>query len=88
MARGAVVVARNLEAGGGEIDLLVRFDDRPVAVEVKTRLGGDPLDSFGPAKATRVRRTAVAALGRPVRVDLVAVGIGPGGARVRWVPDC
>jgi Holliday junction resolvase-like predicted endonuclease len=52
------VVARNARVGRDEVDLLVRFGNSMVAVEVKTRIGGDPAELFTPAKAARLRRAA------------------------------
>lgn len=84
--RGAVVVGRNVRAGRGEIDLLVRWDGKLVAVEVKTRQGGDPRTSFTRDKASKVRATMKRLKPRPQRLDLVAVEVGPAGADIRWLP--
>ncbi len=90
--RGFRVVARNVRAGGNELDLVVRRGRRLVVCEVKSKTGdgyGDPLEAAGPAKARRVTRAAEAWLaGRPdlaqldVDFELVAVG----GASVVRVP--
>ncbi len=82
------MLARNVTAGRGEIDLVVRIDGEVAAVEVKTASAGacDPLESFTAAKEARVRRTA-AALTPPVRrLDLVTVVVGPDGVAFRWLP--
>jgi len=81
-----VVVGRNVRAGRGEIDLLVRWDGKLVAVEVKTRQGGDPRTSFTRDKASKVRATMKRLKPRPQRLDLVAVEVGPAGADIRWLP--
>jgi Holliday junction resolvase-like predicted endonuclease len=84
------VVARNLAVGRGEIDLLVRFGTRHVAVEVKTvgsgALAGDPVERITPAKLAQVRRLAGALAPRygSVRVDFVGVRIGQTGVTVNW----
>ena len=86
--RDARVVARNLRVGRGELDLVVAFAERRVAVEVKTiQTGGldDPAYAFTPAKAAQVRSLAHR-LGI-FRVDLVAVSIGSAGVDIRWVPE-
>ncbi len=83
------MLARNVRAGRGEIDLVVRIGGEVAAVEVKTSSGGpvDPLESFTAEKEARVRRAA-AALDPPVhRLDLVTVVIGPAGVAFRWVPS-
>ena len=86
--RGARVLGRNLRHGRGEIDLLVAFGSRRVAVEVKTRVGdpADPVEAFDAHKARRVRTAANAIAGPGTRVDLVAVSVGADGVQVRWVP--
>jgi Holliday junction resolvase-like predicted endonuclease len=88
--RGASVVARNLPVGRGEIDLLVRFGGRHVAVEVKTvgpgALAGDPIERITPAKLAQVRSLAGALAphyGR-VRVDFVGVRVEEEGVTVNW----
>jgi len=82
-----VVLGRNLVVGRSEIDLLVRFDRRRVAVEVKTRRVGDPLEAFTQEKADLVRRAA-RGLSPPVyRIDLVTVEVDRHGILLRWVPE-
>jgi Holliday junction resolvase-like predicted endonuclease len=80
------VVGRNVRAGRGEIDLLVRMDSRLVAVEVKTRVGSDPRTAYTALKADRVWAAVGRLTPRPQRVDLVAVTLTPQGADIRWVP--
>jgi putative endonuclease len=82
--RHARVLARNTRVGRDEIDLLVGFGRALVAVEVKTRVGADPVEMFTSAKADRLRRAATA-LGA-ARCDLVAVRVDRRGAAVRWIP--
>ncbi|MGI9649130.1 MAG: YraN family protein [Acidimicrobiia bacterium] len=86
VARGATFVDRNVWAGRGEVDLLVRWDRKLVAVEVKTRLGADPRLAFTFDKARKVRDTMRLLSPRPSRLDLVAVEVGRAGAEVRWIP--
>ncbi len=88
VVRSARIVARNARVGRGEIDLVVAFGNRRVAVEVKTvQTGGldDPAYAFTRSKAQQVRRLANCLGIR--RVDLVAVSIGATGVDIRWVPD-
>jgi Holliday junction resolvase-like predicted endonuclease len=73
-----------LRVGSGEIDLLVRFGSALVAVEVKTRIGGDPLDQLTDEKERRLWES-VRALGGVSRVDVVGVRLRTGGASVRWL---
>lgn len=81
-------MARNVRVGRGEIDLVVAFGEREVAVEVKTiQTGGldDPAYAFTHLKAEQVRRLANR-LGIP-RVDLVTVSLSPAGVDIRWIPE-
>lgn len=78
-------MGRNLIVGGGEIDLLAVLAGQMVAVEVRCRRHGDPVDEITEGKIRRVLRAA-----REVgagRVDLVAVRLDAAGALVRWIPD-
>jgi putative endonuclease len=72
--RGYRVVARNVRAGGNELDLVVRRGRRLVICEVKSKSGagyGDPVEAAGPAKARRVQRAAEAWLAaRPELAEL------------------
>jgi Holliday junction resolvase-like predicted endonuclease len=56
-----------------------------VAVEVKTRVGVDPLTQMTELKHDRLRRAASLVKPRPSRIDVVAVMIDQSGATVRWV---
>jgi Holliday junction resolvase-like predicted endonuclease len=73
--------------GADEIDLLVAFGRLLVAVEVKTRLGGDPAEEFTPEKAARFRRAGAGLRPSPQRYDLVTVRLGTGGVGLRWLPE-
>lgn len=82
--RGAEILERNRTVEGGEIDLVVAMAGRIVAVEVRCRRRGDPVDEITDAKIARMRRAA-----RQVgasRVDLVGVRLDADGAWVRWIP--
>jgi putative endonuclease len=74
--RGYRIVARNVWAGGNEIDLVVRRGRRLVFCEVKSKSGraaGDPLEMVGFEKQRRLRRAAEAWLaGRPELAGLDA----------------
>ncbi len=84
------MVARNLPVGRGEIDLLVRFGDRHVVVEVKTvgsgAVAGDPVERLTPAKLRQVRALAAELARRygPVRVDFIGVRVEATGVTVNW----
>jgi putative endonuclease len=84
--RGARIVGRNLRAGAGEIDILAGWGSQLVAVEVKTRVGCDPLEQFTEEKAARLRRAGWQLRPSPSRFDLVAVRIGESGVDLRWIP--
>ena len=75
-----------MAVGADEIDLLVAFGGLLVAVEVKTRLGGDPAEEFTPGKEARFRRAGRGLRPMPGRYDLVTVCARRGGVEVRWLP--
>lgn len=85
--RGAAVLARNVEVGGGEIDLVVAFGGEHAVVEVRTARRVDVApDLFSQAKERQVRRLA-ALLEPPVfRIDFVTVLVQSDGVTVRWQP--
>jgi putative endonuclease len=61
--RGYRILARNVRAGGVELDLVVRRGRRLVFCEVKLKEGqrfGDPLDAVDEWKRERLRRGAEA----------------------------
>lgn len=64
----------------------MELDGEAVAVEVKTRRHGEPVEAFTPDKAARVRRVATRLTPPARRVDLVAVTVGSEGVWIRWVP--
>lgn len=77
--QGLRVLARNVRAGGGELDLIAREGQTLVFVEVKTRRKGDPAEAVTPAKQAILTRAALAFLRRrrllevPCRFDVVAI---------------
>jgi Holliday junction resolvase-like predicted endonuclease len=61
--RGYRILARNVRAGGVELDLVVRRGQRLVFCEVKLKQGprfGDPLEAVDEWKRARLRRGAEA----------------------------
>jgi len=72
--RGYRILARNVRAGGVEIDLIVRRGRRLVFCEVKLKEGlrfGDPLEAVDFRKRQRLRRGAEAwLLANPQHGDL------------------
>lgn len=80
------MVARNLAVGSDEIDLLVAWGKLLVAVEVKTRLEGEPAEEFTRAKAARLRRAGGGLRPSPGRYDLITVAARRSGVEVRWLP--
>ena len=90
---GAEIVARNVEVGRGEVDVVARVGGVMTAVEVRSLNVDprsptiDPVTAFDAVKAEQVRR--LASLLRPAvtRVDLVAVAFTAGGVSLRWVPQ-
>jgi putative endonuclease len=92
---GYRIVARNVRAGGVEIDIVAARGRLCVFVEVKTRRGrsrGLPEEAVSARQRRRLARAAAAWLrehpgAARVRFDVVAVEPGPDGAlRVRHLP--
>ena len=90
--RGHLVLARNLRAGRGEIDILAGIDGERAVVEVRSRWAvsdsgsPDPLDAFDAAKARQVRKLAASPAARAQRVDLITVRFHRGGVDLLWLP--
>ena len=84
-ASGLIVVARNVRAAGGEIDLVALDGDTLVFCEIRTRRSGrqgGALESVTPAKQRQVVRVAQHFLvrhprwhSRPMRFDVVAIDV-------------
>jgi Holliday junction resolvase-like predicted endonuclease len=87
-ARGCHVEVRNVHVDGDEIDLIIRSDDRLIAVEVKCSTNNDdPVDAFDDTKHDRVSR-AINGYRRPIaRLDLVAVSISNRMLSIRWLQN-
>ncbi len=92
---GYRILARNVRAGGVELDLVAARGALVVFAEVKTRRGGDhgaPEEAVDGRKRARLVRGAVAWLAgqerryASVRFDVVACALEPGGWRVRHWP--
>jgi len=85
---GCFIEARNVRLAGIEIDLLAREDQTLVLVEVKFRgrrdFGGAAM-ALGHAQRRRLVRAAeaLATRSQAVRIDVVAIELDEGGARVR-----
>lgn len=85
--RGAVVLARNVEVGGGEVDLVVAFGREQTVVEVRTARRVDIApDLFPQVKERQVRRLATSLEPPVFRVDFVTVLVKHDGVTVRWQP--
>jgi putative endonuclease len=99
--RGYRIVARNVRAGGVELDLVARRGRMIVFVEVKTRRStrlGPPELSVDARKQARLVRGAVAWLAenptfaQRIRFDVVACEVATDGSgvarwRIRHIPD-
>ena len=91
--RGYRILARNVRAGGVELDLIVRRGRRLVFCEVKLKEGprfGDPLEAVDERKRKRLRRGAeawLAANSELVELDICfeLAAVRPGG--IELVPD-
>lgn len=91
LALGMLLLDRNWQGPGGELDLILTDGPALVFCEVKTRHGaafGLPVEAVHPAKALRLRRLAGYWLRElpgpvpPVRFDVLSVLLG-GADRVR-----
>jgi len=95
--RGYRLLARRFRLRNGELDLVMEDGGTVVFVEVRTRRGrafGDPLESVGPLKQSRIIRAARVFLSasrlyeRPCRFDVVAiVESGTGAPRIEHRVD-
>jgi putative endonuclease len=91
--RGYKVLARNVRAGGVELDLIVRRGRRLVFCEVKLKQGqgfGDPLEAVDERKRERLRRGVEAWLAAnpklaTLNVSFELAAVRPGG--IELVPD-
>jgi Holliday junction resolvase-like predicted endonuclease len=63
----------------------VWVDGRFVAVEVKTRVGDDPMVQLTSGKRRRMVVAARSLQPRPARIDAVTVCLRHDGATVRWL---
>ena len=79
------MIDRNIRAGRGEIDLLVREGEMLVAVEVKTRVGSEPMDAIDDRKLRAIRSAAAKLDTGPSRFDVVTIRADDRGVTVRWV---
>jgi len=81
---GLVLLARNVEVDGGEIDLLAMDGHTRVAVEVRAISGpGDPIDAVDAAKRRRVSR--LGRLAGASRVDFIGIALRPWGFELHWL---
>ncbi len=84
--RGCAILARNVWADGGEIDLIIKDRGRIAAVEVKTTTdGSDPIEAVDDHKMALIARTIASVGTRIDRVDVVTVALSPTGAQIRWL---
>lgn len=84
--RGCRVVARNVRADGGEIDLIIDDEGRTAAVEVKTTSdGSDPIEAVDERKMSLIARTAASADRKIDRIDIVTVAMSLTGVEIRWL---
>jgi Holliday junction resolvase-like predicted endonuclease len=83
-----LVLARNLNVGRGEIDILALIRAARSVVEVRSVRQGrewiDPISAFDEAKSRQVRRLA-GQVGAG-RVDLVTVSFSSAGVDLHWLP--
>ncbi|MBN1286966.1 MAG: YraN family protein [Anaerolineae bacterium] len=86
---GYDIVARNWRCAAGELDIIARHRGELVFVEVKTRWGGPPEESIGPAKQIKLVELARKYLQlkgveeQPWRIDAVLVELDGDGHLVR-----
>lgn len=96
-ARGFTILARNVRASAGEIDLVALDGETLVFCEIRTRRSrgqGGALESVTPAKQRQVVRVAEwflarhpALHARPMRFDVVAIDRHGDEMAIEHVPD-
>ena len=96
-AGGLTIVARNVRAPAGEIDVVALDGDTLVFCEIRTRRSrgqGGALESVTPAKQRQVVRVAEWFLAsqpalalRPIRFDVVAIDLRGDEATIEHVRD-
>ncbi len=96
-ARGFTILARNVRAPAGEIDLVALDGDTLVFCEIRTRRSrrqGGALESVTPRKQRQVVRVAEWFLAghpelhaRPMRFDVVAIDVCGDALAIAHVPD-
>jgi len=98
VARGFVILGRNVRFGPHEIDAIVRIGATVALVEVRTRKAGaqvGPLASIGPKKRKAMLAAAARFLAEPpfplagvdrVRLDVCIVHMSPGATTVEHFP--
>lgn len=92
---GATIVARNVQVGHDEIDIVALHEGQYVFVEVRTRsteLFGRPLETIGWKKQAKQRRAALRWLANqkrkaPARFDAAGVTIARGRVRLDYVTN-
>jgi putative endonuclease len=97
VARGLTIVARNVRAAAGEIDLIALDGDTLVFCEIRTRRSagqGGALESVTPAKQRQVVRVAEHFLARhprfyahPIRFDVVALDLRAEATTITHIPN-
>jgi putative endonuclease len=86
---GYEIVARNWRCPAGELDIVAHHRGELAFVEVKTRWGGPPDESIGPAKQAKLIELAQRYVqlkgeeGQSWRIDAVLVELTRGGRLVR-----
>lgn len=97
--QGLRVLARNVRAGRGEIDIVARDGTSLVFVEVKSKTGGAKREQTGLERMDERKRRALRLSSRryvrrmawraeSCRIDVVTVEFDPGGrvTDIRWYP--
>jgi putative endonuclease len=95
LAKGYAILERNWRHGHKEIDIIAKWRDCLVVVEVKTRTGtsfGDPVDSVTLKKQALLIRAAEAYLfehdlDMDVRFDIIVIEKKKAGSVLEHVPD-
>lgn len=94
--QGLKLVGRNYHSQYGEIDLIMKDQDKLVFIEVRFRKSnryGNPAESITPAKQTKIVNTANHYLASnhyqgPIRFDAVAISPdNTGENQINWIKD-
>lgn len=92
---GYRIIAKNYKTVFGEIDVIAKYKDIVVFVEVKTRADrsfGHPFEAVHPGKREKIRKVALCFLKKlkkevPARFDVLSINIEGGKRKIEHIVD-